>query len=89
MSYLSVKGVSKTVGGSNILSNISLEFEKTGLVFIVGKSGAGKSTLLNIIGQLDNEYSGEVVLDNNVCKKDYQAMFEMRREKNRICISGF
>lgn len=41
MSYLSVKGVSKTVGGSNILSNISLEFEKTGLVFIVGKSGAG------------------------------------------------
>ena len=89
MSYLSVKGVSKTVGGSNILSNISLEFEKTGLVFIVGKSGAGKSTLLNIIGQLDNEYSGEVVLDNNVCKKDYQAMFEMRREKIGFVFQDF
>lgn len=49
MSYLSVKGVSKTVGGSNILSNISLEFEKTGLVFIVGKSGAGIIKLVHYI----------------------------------------
>lgn len=89
MSYLSIKDVSKNVGDSSILSNISLEFGKTGLVFIVGKSGAGKSTLLNIIGQLDNDYSGEVVLEGNVCKKDYKAMFEMRREKIGFVFQDF
>ena len=45
------------------LKGISLDFPKTGLVFIVGKSGSGKSTLLNILGGLDKMSSGEIVID--------------------------
>lgn len=89
MSYLSIKNVEKTVESGNILSNITLDFENRGLVFIVGKSGAGKSTLLNIIGQLDNDYKGDVILEGSVCKKDYKDMFEIRREKIGFVFQDF
>jgi ABC-type antimicrobial peptide transport system, ATPase component len=44
------------------LKNINITFPKNGMVFITGKSGCGKSTLLNIIGGLDKESSGELIL---------------------------
>ena len=48
----------------NALDNINLEFDKKGLVFVLGESGSGKSTLLNIIGCLDS-YDGGYVCVNN------------------------
>ena len=58
------KGVSVTA-----LNNINIKFADTGLVFLLGKSGSGKSSLLNIIGNLDKQTSGEILLDgNNVSK---------------------
>lgn len=54
---------------TNALSNVSLKLPDAGLVFIVGKSGSGKSTLLNIIGGLDKEDSGEIVVDGKSLKK--------------------
>ena len=44
------------------LKDISVKFDETGMVFILGKSGCGKSTLLNTIGGLDKFDSGEIVL---------------------------
>lgn len=44
--------------------NISLSFDKKGLVFIIGKSGAGKTTLLNILAGLDEKTSGEYFINN-------------------------
>ena len=81
MAYLQVNNICKKVSELEILSNISLSFDNKGLVFIVGKSGAGKSSLLNIIGQLDKEYDGEVILDNQVCKKNENTFCELRRNK--------
>ena len=66
MAFLEVNNVSKRIENIDILSNVSLSFDSTGLVFIVGKSGAGKSTLMNIIGQLDHEYDGQIILENNL-----------------------
>ncbi|MDR0752450.1 MAG: ATP-binding cassette domain-containing protein [Christensenellaceae bacterium] len=43
----------------HVLKDITLSFEKTGLVAIVGQSGSGKSTLLNCIGGLDEFNFGE------------------------------
>ena len=48
---------------TNALENININFSKKGMTFIVGKSGCGKSTLLNIIGGLDKQNSGELVLN--------------------------
>lgn len=45
------------------LENINLQLNNTGLVFITGRTGCGKSTLLNILGRLDNETSGSIIID--------------------------
>ena len=62
-SYRLANGIEK-----NALNCVSLNFPDTGLVFVVGKSGSGKSTLLNIIGGLDKEDSGEVIVDGKSLK---------------------
>ena len=64
---LELKNVSKTYKGkrgadTKALVDVSLKFEDTGLVFILGKSGCGKSTLMNVMGGLDKADSGEIVI---------------------------
>jgi len=52
-SLLEIKGVNKSFGGLNALSDINLEIEDGGIHAIIGPNGAGKSTLLNCcIGRL-------------------------------------
>ncbi len=58
--------------GSNTvtaLENINLEIEEGNFVSIIGGSGCGKSTLLRIIGGLDNDYEGEVIVDGKRVEK--------------------
>ena len=62
-SYRLANGVEKKA-----LNCVSLNFPDTGLVFVVGKSGSGKSTLLNIIGGLDKEDNGKVIVDGKSLK---------------------
>ncbi len=50
---------------TQVLKNINLNFDKSGLVYLVGESGSGKSTLLNIIGGIDSANSGEYDLFGN------------------------
>ena len=50
-------------GDTQALNNVSIKFDDTGLVFIIGKSGCGKTTLLNMIGGLDSLDSGDIVID--------------------------
>ena len=89
MGYLQISNISKRVKDISILSDVNLCFEKTGLVFIVGKSGAGKSTLMNIIGQLDNEYEGDIILDGTLCKKEEETLCDMRRSKIGFIFQDF
>ena len=53
------------VGESEIIANndVSFTIEKGELVVILGASGAGKSTVLNILGGMDTNSSGKVVID--------------------------
>ena len=57
-----------------VLKGINLSFEKGEFVSILGESGGGKSTLMNIIGGLDRNFEGQVVvngetLDHTQAKK--------------------
>ncbi|MDR2660586.1 MAG: ATP-binding cassette domain-containing protein, partial [Lactobacillaceae bacterium] len=69
MPYLELRNIEKsyTINKKEkfkVLKGISASFDKGELVSLLGESGGGKSTLLNIIGGLDHDYSGEVLLDN-------------------------
>lgn len=61
------------------LNNVSLSFEETGLVFIVGKSGGGKSTLLNMIAALDKPDRGEILLWGNSFSSFRQSQYDAYR----------
>lgn len=46
-----------------VLDDVSLELSSPSLVAVLGESGCGKTTLLNILGGLDLEYEGSVLVD--------------------------
>lgn len=48
-----------------VLDNTSFSFKKGVKTFILGHSGSGKTTLLNLLGGLDNDFSGELLFDSN------------------------
>ena len=53
----------------HVLNNVSLDFDKTGLVAILGPSGSGKTTLLNLIGGLDKVDDGEIYINGEKITK--------------------
>lgn len=46
-----------------VLKGINLNFDRGEFISLLGESGGGKSTLMNIIGGLDRNYDGDVVVD--------------------------
>ncbi len=81
---LELKNVNKIYGTAvktQVLTNISLNFEKGSFNSIIGQSGSGKSTLLNIIGTLDTPTSGDVILDGvNTAKASKNMLAELRNK---------
>lgn len=67
MAYIEMKNSYKRYksGQSEIIANndISFEIEKGELAIILGPSGAGKSTVLNILGGMDTNDEGNVLID--------------------------
>ena len=56
-------------GGENhVLRGVSLDIQAGEFVALMGTSGSGKSTLLNVIGALDQDYEGEVRVDQRVLR---------------------
>ena len=49
----------------DVLKGVNLELNEGEMVAIRGESGCGKSTLLNILGGLDLDYTGSVIIKGN------------------------
>lgn len=67
MSFLELRGIRKTYYMNKtafpVLKGINLQFDRGEFVSILGESGGGKTTLMNIIGGLDAQYEGDVLLN--------------------------
>lgn len=64
------------------LEDITLSFESGELVAIVGESGSGKSTLLNLLGGLDSDFTGEIIVDGkNIGEFSEKELVRYHKEK--------
>lgn len=88
-SMIEVKNVSKTFGkgGSEnkVLTDAGFEVKKGEFVSLMGASGSGKSTLLYLIGGLDREFEGNILIDG----EDITKMSERRLSQLRLDKIGF
>ena len=69
----------------NILKNCNLTLNKGEIVALVGASGAGKTTFLQIVGLLERQKSGEIILDNT----NTSSLNDNERTKLRRNFFGF
>jgi ABC-type lipoprotein export system ATPase subunit/ABC-type antimicrobial peptide transport system permease subunit len=85
MAFLSLRTIYKSyfLGKEEfpVLKGLDLNFELGEFVSILGESGGGKSTLMNIIGGLDREFEGQVIVDGTPLNhSDEKALNTYRRE---------
>lgn len=85
MSILEAKGLCKTYGSTNILSDMNLQIEKGEFVAIMGQSGGGKSTLLYSISGMDKPTGGTVTFDG----VDMTALSPKQMQQLRLKRMGF
>lgn len=69
MSILKIKNLTKRyqlnkTEEQTIFEQLDLTIEHSGMIAIVGESGSGKSTLMNMIGGMDTQYEGEILIEN-------------------------
>lgn len=82
---LSVEGLNKTIGGKEILADISFNVDQGELKVLIGPSGSGKSTLLQCLNYLTMPDSGLVKLDGQaVNPHDSKALSAFRRRVGMI-----
>lgn len=85
MEFLELKNIQKSyyLGKSEfpVLKGINLNFELGDFVSILGESGGGKSTLMNIIGGLDRNFTGQVLINGQkLDHKQNKHLDEYRRK---------
>ena len=64
----------------SVLKNLSITVNKGEILVLMGPSGSGKSTLFNILGTLDTDFTGSLIIDNTVIT-DTIDLASIRRNK--------
>ena len=68
--YIEVSNYSKTIGNSEVLSNINIRFEGGKIYGLKGKNGSGKTMLMRAISGLITPTEGSVIIDGKILGKD-------------------
>ena len=66
MANVSIRGVRKAFGSTQVLHGVDVEVDDGEFVILVGPSGCGKSTLLRMIAGLENISRGEIAIGGRV-----------------------
>ena len=81
---IKVINLSKKFDQKNILNNLNLVLNDTGILFIHGESGSGKSTFINAcLGLID--FDGEININDNVFNKENKMVSNFRLENFSYC----
>ena len=78
---IKIRDLGKRYGDHVIFEHLNMDIEDGKLTAIAGGSGCGKSTLLNIIGLLDQDYSGSVEIDGVKLHSQFARPRSFFREK--------
>ncbi|MEO9338473.1 ATP-binding cassette domain-containing protein [Mesorhizobium sp. SB112] len=68
MEKLSVTGIRKSYGTTEVLKGVSLDANAGDVISIIGASGSGKSTFLRCINFLERPNAGSIVIDGELLK---------------------
>ena len=66
MANVTISGVSKSYGKTEIIKNLDLEIADKEFIVLVGPSGCGKSTLLRMIAGLEDITAGQISIGDKV-----------------------
>jgi len=84
MHLLEAKNISKTYNKGEevipVLKNLNIYVGRSEIIVLIGPSGSGKTTLLNILGTLDSDFSGSLIIDDLDISDDID-IASIRREK--------
>ena len=71
MKIIETKNLSYSYGkGKSVLKDINISFEQGKMYAILGPSGCGKTTLLSLLGGLDVQTNGEILVDGDDINKN-------------------
>lgn len=81
---IQLKNIDKIYGQTvktQVLYDVSIDFEEESFNSIIGQSGSGKSTLLNIMGTLDTPTNGDVLINKeNIKNLKKKQLSELRNK---------
>lgn len=72
MDGINVKDFGISFGNTRVLENVSFDVKQGEIVTILGPSGCGKSTILRAIASLQDEYEGEIYINEHCLIQDGQ-----------------
>ncbi|CDG41143.1 sugar ABC transporter ATP-binding protein [Asaia bogorensis] len=64
---LKLQGITKSFPGVKALKGVSLDLMRGEIHALLGENGAGKSTIIKIIGGIQRQDEGEMLLDGEAC----------------------
>uniref|UniRef100_UPI0038992F1F amino acid ABC transporter ATP-binding protein n=1 Tax=Falsigemmobacter faecalis TaxID=2488730 RepID=UPI0038992F1F len=78
-----IRGVAKSFGTLQVLSDIDLSFAPGSVTAIIGPSGSGKSTLLRAINHLERVDAGTIAIDGELIgyRRDGDTLYELEERE--------